>query len=240
VTSKWAVWDTRWERVCVHGFCGHKISNPSTVIYQCSSCDIFVITYPCGRQWCILILRRKSEFLVDWCVSLLGWLWWEICCSLTCLWLVQENSWLIMEDTFGLVLGTNGLNLVLNYELHLLSLTPWNTVLLEKLTSSQLAKKFLGFHGTRRFVTEFLSVRHVLPVLRQIDPAHAFTLHFLKVHVNSILPSMPGSSKWSLSPPKPCIHLSCLLYIPCPSHSSLFAHPNNIGWRVLITKLLIM
>jgi hypothetical protein len=29
-------------------------------------------------------------------------------------------------------------------------------------------------------------------------------------------------------------------YMPCPSHSSRFHHPHNIGWGVQIMKLLIM
>jgi hypothetical protein len=34
-------------------------------------------------------------------------------------------------------------------------------VLLEKLTDSQLVKKFLAFYGTRMFITAFTSVRHL-------------------------------------------------------------------------------
>ena len=40
-------------------------------------------------------------------------------------------------------------------------LTPWCTVLLEKLTCLQLVKKFPAFHGTRRFITALTSFRHL-------------------------------------------------------------------------------
>ena len=40
-------------------------------------------------------------------------------------------------------------------------LTPWCRVLLEKLTGLQLVKKFTAFHGTRKFITAFTSVRHL-------------------------------------------------------------------------------
>jgi len=39
-------------------------------------------------------------------------------------------------------------------------ITPWCRILLEKLTSLQLVKKFPAFHGTRRFITALTSVRH--------------------------------------------------------------------------------
>jgi len=40
-------------------------------------------------------------------------------------------------------------------------LTPRNTTLPEKLTGSQLVKKFPTFYGTRKFITAFTSVRHL-------------------------------------------------------------------------------
>ena len=40
-------------------------------------------------------------------------------------------------------------------------LTPRCRVLLEKLTGSQLVKKFPAFHGTPRFITALTSVRHL-------------------------------------------------------------------------------
>ena len=37
------------------------------------------------------------------------------------------------------------------------------------------------------------------PYPDQISPVNATTSHLLKIHVNIILPSTPGTSKWSLS-----------------------------------------
>jgi len=40
-------------------------------------------------------------------------------------------------------------------------LTPWNRILLEKLTGSPLVKKFPEFYGTRIFITAFTIARHL-------------------------------------------------------------------------------
>ena len=42
-----------------------------------------------------------------------------------------------------------------------LILTPWSRVLLEKLTGSQLVKKFPAFYGTRRFITACTRAPHL-------------------------------------------------------------------------------
>jgi len=50
-----------------------------------------------------------------------------------------------------------------------------------------------------------------VPILSQLDPVHALASQFLKIHINIIFPSTPGSTNWSFSPqvsvPKPCIFL---------------------------------
>jgi hypothetical protein len=47
----------------------------------------------------------------------------------------------------------------LNTQEYLL-VTPLSRVLPEKLTGSQLVKKFSEIYGTRRFITAFISARH--------------------------------------------------------------------------------
>jgi len=84
-----------------------------------------------------------------------------------------------------------------------------------------------------------------VPILRLLDPVHTPTSHFQKIHLNIILPSMPGSSgSHSLRcPHQNRVYASLPLhkhYMPRPSHSSRFDHLNNIGWAVLIITLLIM
>jgi hypothetical protein len=55
------------------------------------------------------------------------------------------------------------LNIIILVESYLLTylLTPWNRVLVEKLTGLKQVKKFPVFYGTRNFITTFTSARHL-------------------------------------------------------------------------------
>ena len=132
----------------------------------------------------------------------------------------------------------------LRHKLQLLHSTPWSRVLLEKLKHFQLDKKFSAIYGTRKFVTTFKIARHLsLFWASSIQPIPPHS-NFLKIHLNNILPSSPGSPKWSLSfrfSNQNTVYSSPhTRYMLHPSHSSLFYHPNCTGWGVETIKLLSM
>ena len=84
-----------------------------------------------------------------------------------------------------------------------------------------------------------------VPILCQLDPVHNPKSHFLKIHLNIILPSMPGFPEWSISlrfPHQNPVYASPLThthYMPHPSHSSRFDHMNKSGeaYKSLISSL---
>jgi hypothetical protein len=78
-------------------------------------------------------------------------------------------------------------------------LTPWNRVLLEKLAGLQLMKKFPALYGTRKFIVLIHNCPPSLSNLSQLNLVQTPTSYFLKIHLNIIFPSMPGSPHWSIS-----------------------------------------
>ena len=195
--------------------------------------------YANAPQWYVThtlpILFKLQVWIILSCVF-----WWKCLPSLTSNCVQPTTNFKIQHLAYELFETEIPGHYFLSSYLRTYLLTPRSRALLEKLTGLKLVKKFPAFYGTRRFVTAFTSAHPTVPILSQFDPVPTPTSHFLKIHLNIILPSMPGSSHWSLSPrfphqnpvyasPLPHTH-----YMPCPSHSSRFYHLHNIGWGVLL------
>ena len=96
-------------------------------------------------------------------------------------------------------------------------LTPRYRVLLEKLTGLQLVKKFLAFHGTRRFITALTSFRHLS--LSWASPIQSKYPHptswrsslILSTHLRLGLPGglFPSGFPTKTLYPLPPIHATC-------------------------------
>ena len=56
------------------------------------------------------------------------------------------------------------------------TLTPWSTVLLEKLTGSQVVKKFPSFYGTPSFITAFTHLYSYIYI-------YIYTYIYIYIHI---------------------------------------------------------
>ena len=109
-------------------------------------------------------------------------------------------------------------------------LTPYSRVLLKKLTSSQLVKKFPAFYGTQSFITTFTSAR-------QLSLSWASWIQSIPPRPTcwkSILYDPPIYTRVSqvvsflqVSPPKPCIRLSSPYVLHAPPISFSILSPEQ-------------
>ena len=134
-------------------------------------------------------------------------------------------------------------------------LAPWSRVLLEKLASLQLVKKFPAYYGTRRFLTALTSARHLSlswasPIqFSYPNPTSWRSILILSSHLRLGLPSglfPSGFPTSTLYTPLPSpIRATCLAHLILLDFITRDTHNNNIKTRrqktlkVTITKLIL-
>ena len=112
-------------------------------------------------------------------------------------------------------------------------LTPWNRILLETV-QALIQSEIPNILWPQRFITAFTRACHLSLFSARSIQSMPPPFHFLKIHLITILPSMSGSSTWSLSLRFPHQNPVCTLLSPihatCPAHLILL---DFITWTIM-------
>ena len=103
------------------------------------------------------------------------------------------------------------------------SLTPYSTVLLEKLTGFQLVKKLPTFYGTRRFIIAVTSARHLaISCASSIQPisSHPTSWRYILISSSHLCPGLPSGLSVSFSH-KNHVHVSPPFMLHAKTHRIL-------------------
>ena len=101
---------------------------------------------------------------------------------------------LIWVRCFGAYEQSLGFCIILTY------FTPWIRVLWENRTGFQIVNNFPAFYETQTFITAFTRSRHLYLIwASSIQSMTPPPITLPEDPLNTVLPSKPGSSNWSLS-----------------------------------------
>jgi hypothetical protein len=184
-------------------YCDELITYHKVVLDGCKLIPTSVLLFTHSRS----VARVKVRMHETWCFTNGDLLFpWRLACSSS---LSEKSRFYFLPSSLPSLL------------------TPWSSVLLEKLSSSQLVKKFPAFYGTPEFITAFTSDRYLFL-------SWARSVQSMPTHPASLYPSIYASvfqvvSLAQVSPPKPCIHLSPIR-ATCSDHFILLQ---------LITKIIL-